>query len=56
MKAYLMFKDKNLKIDLEKAYNSAVTLRDMEMQEIIGVMSGKDDLIKKVVSYVFSNP
>ena len=56
MKAYLMFKDKNLKLDLEKSYNSDVTLRDMEMQEIIALMSGKDELIKKVVTYVFSNP
>ncbi len=56
MKAYLMFKDKNLKIDLEKAFNSDVTLRDMEMQEIVNIMANRDELIKKVVNYVFTNP
>ena len=56
MKAYLMFKDKNLKVDLEKSYNSDITLRDMEIQEIVNLMASKDELIKKVVTYCFLNP
>ena len=47
---------KKLKVDLEKSYNSDVTLRDMEMQEIINIMALKDELIKKVVTYAFQNP
>lgn len=51
-----MFKDKNLNINLDKAYNQEVTLRDMEIQEIIGIMSKRDEMIKKVCNYAFLNP
>lgn len=56
MKAYLMFKDKNLSINLDKSYNQDVTIRDMELQEIIKVMSNKNELIKEVLNYAFLNP
>ena len=51
MKSYLMFKDKNLSINLDKAFYQEVTLRDMEIQEIIGIMAKKDPLIKEVCNY-----
>ena len=56
MKSYLMFKDKNLSINLDKAFYQEVTLRDMEIQEIIGIMAKKDSLIKEVCNYCFLNP
>ena len=56
MKAYLMYKDKNLVINLDKAFNQEVTIRDMEIQEIIQIMSSRDELIRNVCNYAFLNP
>jgi hypothetical protein len=42
MKAYLMFKDKNFKVDNTGMYNFEVTLGDIEIETILRATGDKD--------------
>ena len=56
MKAYLMFKDRNFIVSKDGIFNSDVTLRDLEIQEVLNLMSGKDEFIMSVCKSALANP
>lgn len=56
MKAYLMFKDKNFIVSKDGMFNYEVTLRDLEIQEVLNIMSIKDEFISAVCKASLANP
>lgn len=56
MKAYLMFKDKNFKVDNTGMYNFEVTLGDIEIETILRATGDKDLLMINVLRCALANP
>ena len=56
MRAYLMFKDKNFKVDNIGMYNFEVTLADIEIETILRSIADKDLLMVNVLRCALANP
>ena len=56
MRAYLMFKDKNFKVDNTGMYNFDVTLSDIEIETILRSIADKDLLMVNVLRTALANP